>query len=170
MSPSRSTPCVPEPTPTTSLPRPSAWRASAQRAVTSQGPCAPSTWCPARAGHSPGRDGAGPAVAAARVENGWASGGGLPSLAQALDSIDNLTIDPTDRSRFRVEVFSEALELVQGGGGDSTIRLGGHPASEPALRDGLESALRELAAITDDRDTKVTLVDRANGVRRWTLR
>ncbi|HQV83967.1 MAG TPA: tetratricopeptide repeat protein, partial [Ornithinibacter sp.] len=84
--------------------------------------------------------------------------------------IDNLTIDPTDRSRFRVEVFSEALELVQGGGGDSTIRLGGHPASEPALRDGLESALRELAAITDDRDTKVTLVDRANGVRRWTLR
>ena len=98
------------------------------------------------------------------------SGGGLPSLAQALDSIDNLTIDPTDRSRFRVEVFSEALELVQGGGGDSTIRLGGHPASEPALRDGLESALRELAAITDDRDTKVALVDRANGVRRWTLR
>ena len=30
--------------------------------------------------------------------------------------------------------------------------------------------LYSFAAITDDRDTKVALVDRANGVRRWTLR
>ena len=33
------------------------------------------------------------------------SGGGLPSLAAALDSIESLTIDPVDRSRFRVEVL-----------------------------------------------------------------
>ncbi|HSF37570.1 MAG TPA: tetratricopeptide repeat protein [Nocardioides sp.] len=98
------------------------------------------------------------------------SGGGLPALAQALDSIDNLTIDPADRARFRVDVLSEALTVVQADGGDPMVRLGGHPASEPALRDGLEAALRELAGHADSREEKVALVDRANGVRRWTLR
>ncbi len=34
------------------------------------------------------------------------SGGGLRSLASALESIDNLTIDPVDRSRFRVDVLA----------------------------------------------------------------
>jgi len=98
------------------------------------------------------------------------SGGGLPALAQALDSIDNLTIDPADRARFQVDVLSEALTVVKDGGADPTVRLGRHPASEPALRDGLEAALRELAAYADSREEKVLLVDRANGVRRWTLR
>ncbi|HWS58113.1 MAG TPA: tetratricopeptide repeat protein, partial [Actinotalea sp.] len=95
---------------------------------------------------------------------------GLSSLAQALDSIDDLTIDPADRARFRVDVLSEALTVVRSGGADPTVRLGGHPASEPALRDGLESALRELAVHAGGRDEKVALVDRANAVRRWTLR
>lgn len=98
------------------------------------------------------------------------SGGGLPALAQALESIDNLTIDPADRARFRVDVLSEALTVVQAGGADPKVRLGGHVASEPALRDGLEAALRELAGHADSRDEKVALVDRANDVRRWTLR
>ena len=84
-----------------------------------------------------------------------ASGGGLPSLAQALDSIDNLTIDPVDRARFRVDVLSEALTVVKESGADPTVRLGGHAASEPALRDGLEAALRELATHADSREEKV---------------
>ena len=67
-------------------------------------------------------------------------------------------------------MLSEALTVVKDGGADPTVRLGGHPASEPALRDGLEAALRELAAYAASREEKVLLVDRANGVRRWTLR
>ena len=98
------------------------------------------------------------------------SGGGLPSLAAALDSIESLTIDPVDRSRFRVEVLSAALGLVESNGADTTVLIGGRPAAEPALRDGLEAAYRDLAGYAPTREERVHLVDQANAVRRWTLR
>ena len=98
------------------------------------------------------------------------SGGGLPSLAAALESIDNLTIDPVDRSRFRVGVLHSALELVEKDGVDGTVNIDGRPASEPGLRDGLEAAYRDLALHAGSREEKIALVDQANAVRRWTLR
>ena len=98
------------------------------------------------------------------------SGGGLASLAAALDSIDNLTIDPVDRSRFRVDVLNAALELVESQGADTTVWIAGRRAAEPALRDGLEAAYRELAVYASSREERVHLVDQANTVRRWTLR
>ena len=98
------------------------------------------------------------------------SGGGLPSLAAALDSIESLTIDPVDRSRFRVEVLGAALGLVEAHGADTTVVIGGRPAAEPALRDGLEAAYRDLAGHAPTREERVHLVDRANAVRRWTWR
>jgi serine/threonine-protein kinase PknG len=98
------------------------------------------------------------------------SGGGLASLAAALESIDDLTIDPVDRSRFRVDVLRSALEIVESHGADTTVWISGRPAAEPALRDGLEAAYRELAAYAPSREERVHLVDRANAVRRWTLR
>ena len=98
------------------------------------------------------------------------SGGGLTSLAAALESIDNLTIDPVDRSRFRVDVLHSALELVESHGADTTVWIGGRPAAEPALRDGLEAAYRDLAGYAASREERVHLVDQANAVRRWTLR
>jgi serine/threonine-protein kinase PknG len=75
-----------------------------------------------------------------------------------------------DRSRFRVEVLEDALALVQSKGADPSVRIAGHPAAEPALRDGLEAAYRDLAAHTASREERVHLVDQANTVRRWTLR
>lgn len=98
------------------------------------------------------------------------SGGGLPALAAALESIDNLTIDPVDRSRFRVDVLEAALSVVTTQGADPTVSLAGHPASEPSLRDGLESAYRDLATHAASPQERVRLVDQANSVRRWTLR
>ena len=98
------------------------------------------------------------------------SGGGLPSLSAAMASIDNLTIDPVDRSRFRVDVLASALDIVESTGPDPTVSISGRPASEPELRDGLESAYRDLARLTTTREERVALVDRANAVRRWTLR
>ena len=62
-------------------------------------------------------------------------------------SIDNLTIDPVDRSRFRVDVLASALDIVESKGPDPTISISGRPASEPDLRDGLESAYRDLARL-----------------------
>jgi serine/threonine-protein kinase PknG len=98
------------------------------------------------------------------------SGGGLPSLAAALASIDDLTIDPVDRSRFRVDVLEAALSVVTAHGADLTVSIAGRPASEPALRDGLETAYRDLATHAASREERVHLVDQANSVRRWTLR
>jgi serine/threonine-protein kinase PknG len=98
------------------------------------------------------------------------SGAGLASLAAALESIDDLTIDPVDRSRFRVDVLQTALEIVESQGPDTTVWIAGRPAAEPELRDGLEAAYRDLAGYATSRDERVHLVDRANTVRRWTLR
>jgi serine/threonine-protein kinase PknG len=98
------------------------------------------------------------------------SGGGLQSLAAALESIENLTIDPVDRSRFRVEVLQSALGLVEKDGSGPPVTIGGRPASEEYLRDGLEAAYRDLATFSTSREERIGLVDRANAVRRWTLR
>ncbi len=98
------------------------------------------------------------------------SGGGLASLAAALQSLDHLTIDPVDRSRFRVDVLQSALSIVETKGVDPAVTIGGHPASEAYLRDGLEAAYRDLAQYAPTREERVGLVDRANDVRRWTLR
>ena len=97
-------------------------------------------------------------------------GAGLPALSAAMTSIDGVGIDPVDRARLTADVLAAALEQVRAHGPEPMIRIGGHPAAEPSLRDGLESAYRALAAMTPGRDDKVELVDRANTVRRWTLR
>ena len=109
----------------------------------------PSTWCRRPAGRSP---------QARRRRAGLLaeSGGGLPSLAAALDSIECLTIDPVDRSRFRVEVLSAALDAGASRTAPTpTVSIGGRPAAEPALRDGLEAAYRDLAGYTPDREERV---------------
>ena len=99
------------------------------------------------------------------------SGGGLPSLAAALDSIESLTIDPVDRSA----VPRRGAQRGAGSGASRTaptprVLIAGRPAAEPALRDGLEAAYRDLAGHASSREERVHLVDQANAVRRWTLR
>ncbi|HEY8721784.1 serine/threonine-protein kinase [Pengzhenrongella sp.] len=99
-----------------------------------------------------------------------ASGGGLTALAEAMTSVDGIGIDPLDRSRLTANVLQEALRLVLEKGPQPALRIGGHRADEPALRDGLEGAYRQLATMAESREERVALVDAANGVRRWTLR
>ncbi len=98
------------------------------------------------------------------------SGRGLPALAAAMTSIDGVGIDPLDRARLTAGVLDLALQQVLEHGPQPALRIGSHPAQEGALRDGLESAYRHLAGLSDDRDERVRLVDEANAVRRWTLR
>ena len=50
------------------------------------------------------------------------------------------------------------------------MTIAGVPAQEAPLRDALERAYRDLAALTPAGEERVQLVDRANAVRRWTLR
>ena len=92
------------------------------------------------------------------------------SLAAALESIDNLTIDPVDRSRFRVDVLHSALELVESHGADTDgpDRWPSGVRAVPArrTRGGIPRPGRYAAS----REERVDLVDQANAVRRWTLR
>jgi serine/threonine-protein kinase PknG len=97
------------------------------------------------------------------------SDGGLQALAQAIDSVAGITIDPRDRVRLRVDVLDSALRTVTERGPAPDVRIGGIAAEEGALRDGLEAAYRELAGLTDDHVERVALVDRANESRRWTF-
>ena len=99
-----------------------------------------------------------------------ASGGGLPALAAAMTSIEGVSIDPLDRSRLTARVLESALGLVLDDGPDPTVSIGGHPAQEPELRDGLEQTYRTLATMATSSDERIALVDAANHVRRWTLR
>jgi serine/threonine-protein kinase PknG len=97
------------------------------------------------------------------------SGRGLLALAEAMGSIESLTIDPADRARLSVTVFRTALDEVLGNGPRPDVLIAGRTATEPALRDGLEAAYRELAKGMS-REARIQLIDLANEVRGWTLR
>ncbi len=99
-----------------------------------------------------------------------ASGRGLDSLAQAMHSIESVTIDPLDRAQLTANVLDAALRAVVEHGPSPTVRIAGLPAEERALRGGLEKTYRHLAALTEARQERVRLVDAANTVRNWSLR
>ncbi|MCC2320979.1 serine/threonine-protein kinase [Cellulomonas xiejunii] len=92
----------------------------------------------------------------------------LTSLAAALDSVRTVTLAPADRAGLRVDVLGSALSAVDTGTTAPGVLLDGVPATRVGLTDALEAAYREQAALTEDRPTRVALVDRANEVRRWT--
>ncbi|MGZ4604266.1 MAG: tetratricopeptide repeat protein, partial [Kineosporiaceae bacterium] len=63
-----------------------------------------------------------------------------------------------------------ALDVVTTKGAQERVLIAGVPAKEAPLRDALEHAYRDLAALTPASEERVRLVDQANAVRRWTLR
>jgi len=99
-----------------------------------------------------------------------ASGGGLPALAEAMSSVQDVGVDPGERTRLTAAALSAALDQVRANGPAPAVRVGAWPATEPALRDGLERTYRELAASADGATERIALVDAANDIRRWTLR
>jgi serine/threonine-protein kinase PknG len=68
-----------------------------------------------------------------------------------------------------VGVLDVALTEVRAKGARPDILIAGVPAAEPSLRQGLESAYRELAGYADTREDRIHLVDQANSVRNWTM-
>jgi serine/threonine-protein kinase PknG len=81
-----------------------------------------------------------------------------------------VTIDPVQRARLVTGVLDAALTVVVDKGPQEKVTIAGVSAQEAPLRDALEQAYRELAALTPAGEERVHLVDRANEVRRWTLR
>jgi serine/threonine-protein kinase PknG len=90
-------------------------------------------------------------------------------LAQAMDSIERVRMDPVDRAELSAKILERALATVGAQGANRRLTIGGIPADEPDLRDGLETTYRTLASAAADDPERYALVDKANEVRRWTL-
>jgi serine/threonine-protein kinase PknG len=95
---------------------------------------------------------------------------GLPALAQAMDSISGVRLDPREQSELTAQILERAIAEVGKNGSHSDVKIGPYQASDETLRDGLEATYRQLAGIETDEHRRYALVDKANAVRRWTLR
>ncbi len=125
-------------------------------------------------------------------------GAPLTELAEAVRSVETVSLEPETKAQLMVTVFEQALASVTGtvtsgavtsgtsaagstagkavskGGkrqaGQPGVSIAGHPGTERGIREGLEQAYRRLAQLSTDQQTRNELVDRANAVRPWTLR
>lgn len=93
-------------------------------------------------------------------------------LDQAMRTIEASSVEPRVRLDYTVRILEEALRQVTSPDVPTPAagaRIGSVEATEPALRDALERALRSQARDTDDLSRRVALVNRANAARNWTL-
>ncbi|MDO5627109.1 MAG: tetratricopeptide repeat protein [Mobilicoccus sp.] len=98
------------------------------------------------------------------------AGGGLQGLLDALTSVKSLTLEPRVRAAFRVRVLEKALATwMTPDGAKDGVMLDGAPVDEKALREHLERAYRDQAALTTDPAERRRLVDEANRIRPWTF-
>ena len=100
----------------------------------------------------------------------YESGQGLPALAQAMDSINGVQLDPRERGELTAQILERAISEVGKNGATDGVTVGPYAAQEESLRDGLEATYRQLAGIESDERRRYALVDKANAVRRWTVR
>jgi serine/threonine-protein kinase PknG len=100
----------------------------------------------------------------------YESNDGLPALAEAMDSINGVQLDPRERGELTAQILQRAISEVTKNGAKTDVRVGAYEAQEDTLRDGLESTYRQLAGVETDEQRRYELVDKANAVRRWTLR
>ena len=82
----------------------------------------------------------------------YESGQGLPALAQAMDSISGVQLDPRERGELTAQILERAIAEVGKNGATSDLKVGPYEAEEDTLRDGLEATYRQLAGIETDRD------------------
>jgi len=99
----------------------------------------------------------------------YESDGGLPALSAAMSSLQGVRLDPTEQAQLTARILEKALTAVSASG-PGKVNIGPYPADDASLRDGLESTYRVLARSADDQQSRYDLVDKANAVRRWTLR
>jgi serine/threonine-protein kinase PknG len=105
-----------------------------------------------------------------RARRLYESGQGLLALAQAMDSISGVRLDSREQSELTAQILERAIAEVDKNGSKSDVKIGPYPADDETLRDGLESTYRQLAGIETDQQRRYALVDKANAVRRWTVR
>ncbi|MFW6598432.1 tetratricopeptide repeat protein [Propionibacteriaceae bacterium Y2011] len=94
----------------------------------------------------------------------------LKTLAEAMDSVGQVRLDAVERNQFGSRVYEEALAAVRKHGDKPDVKIGPVNATERALRDQLEETYRELSRTAPTAQARIDLVDKANKIRRWTLR
>jgi serine/threonine-protein kinase PknG len=87
-----------------------------------------------------------------------------------MDSINGVRLDPRDQSELTAQILERAIAEVGKNGSKTDVKIGPYPADDETLRDGLEATYRQLAGTETDEQRRYALVDKANAVRRWTLR
>ncbi|GAB2983997.1 serine/threonine-protein kinase [Nocardioides montaniterrae] len=93
----------------------------------------------------------------------------LGLLDQAMRTIEAAQIDPAQRHDYSVRILSQALPMVSANTMNPGAKIGSIDASETAVRDALERSLRGLARSSSDRAQRIDYINRANGVRNWSL-
>ncbi len=96
-------------------------------------------------------------------------GGSLAQLAAALEAVDGARLSETERDESRVSTFANAREVIQASEAQPKLRIGGYPATDRGMRDGLEDSYRSLAKHAGSDRARVRLVDQANQIRNRTL-
>jgi serine/threonine-protein kinase PknG len=104
-----------------------------------------------------------------RADHLYQSGDGLPALAEAMSSLQGVRLDPSEQGQLTAKILEKALSVVNRDG-PQQVTIGAYRADDSSLRDGLETTYRALAGSTTDQRERYALVDKANAVRRWTLR
>ena len=86
-----------------------------------------------------------------------------------MSSIDGVRLDQVEQAELTGQILERALRLVQTDGPNAQVKIGNFPADDASLRDGLEQTYRTLGGAAPTEAERYAMVDKANGVRRWTL-
>ena len=93
----------------------------------------------------------------------------LADLDLALSTAANAGFSRRRRAEISVDVYRDGLARVEKDGPTAGAQVGGRAATTAGLKAGLEVALRDLAATTENPIERLRLVDEANSVRPWSL-
>ena len=93
----------------------------------------------------------------------------LAELSDAVVSVDAVSLDARDRQTYVVRALELAIAVVRAAGEQPGLKIAGCAATEYNLRLGAESSYRQLAALTEQRDERIRLVDAANRIRPRTV-
>jgi len=99
---------------------------------------------------------------AARIDLQLGAQPNAAALGSIANEIEQLGLDPRQRSAVRTRIFEAALATAPG---DRRGLVAGVDLDDLSLRAALEVELRQLARLTDDRDERIRLIDQANAVR-----
>ncbi len=94
--------------------------------------------------------------------------GDLRRLSEAFSSVEGVRMDPAERDTLIARILEEALAVVRVIG-PQPDRIGPYDATERWLRAGLEERFRGLAREATTEQERVDHVNRANGIRNWSL-